>query len=262
MGDTQKYKPIFTSGLLPFIRERRQVASLVAQTLKNLPAVQEMQVWSLGLETPLEKGMAIHSSILAWRIPWTEEPGRLQSMWLQRVGHNWATNTFTFQKIGTCEKRTTKGSKKKKKKAALMSSEQKRQQQTLGNSPVLVIRPYIPESRKAPISQMEKEQLRLSGNTKYSFWVSVSSVSCYNKPTLTSPTTQGANYSPDAGERSSKTSLLPWEVQADRGTRAPQAILPAIGLHQADDTVSNVCQEQQKVFSLLEFFLFLPPLCL
>ena len=62
-----------------------------------------------------------------------------------------------------------KAVKKKKKKAALMSSEQKRQQQTLGNSPVLVIRPYIPESRKAPISQMEKDQLRLSGNTKYSF---------------------------------------------------------------------------------------------
>ena len=59
--------------------------------------------------------------------------------------------------------------KKKKEKAALMSSEQKRQQQTLGNSPVLVIRPYIPESRKVPISQMEKEQLRLSGNIKYSF---------------------------------------------------------------------------------------------
>ena len=103
-----------------------------------------------------------------------------------------------------------------------MSSEQKRQQQTLGNSPVLVIRPYIPESRKVPISQMEKEQLRLSGNIKYSFWVSVSSVSCYNKPILTSPTTQGANYSPDAGERLSKTSLLPWEAQADRGTGAPE----------------------------------------
>ena len=110
MGDTQKYKPIFTSELLPLMGERRQVTSLVAQTVKNLPAVQETQVWSLGPETPLEKGMAIHSSILAWRIPWTEEPGGLQSMWLQRVGNNWATNTFTFQKTGTCEKRTTKGS--------------------------------------------------------------------------------------------------------------------------------------------------------
>ena len=61
-------------------------ASLVAQMLKNLPAMQETQVQSLGLEDPLEKGMATHSSILVWRIPWTEEPGRLQSMGSQRVG--------------------------------------------------------------------------------------------------------------------------------------------------------------------------------
>ena len=60
-------------------------ASLVAQIVKNLPA---MQVRSLGLEDPLEKGMATHPSILAWRIPWTEEPGGLQSMGLQRVGHD------------------------------------------------------------------------------------------------------------------------------------------------------------------------------
>ena len=56
---------------------------------KNLPAMQETQVWSLGQKTPLEKGMTTHSSILAWRIPWTEEPGGLQSMGLQRVGHDW-----------------------------------------------------------------------------------------------------------------------------------------------------------------------------
>ena len=55
-------------------------ASLVAQMVKNLPAMQETRVWSLGWEDPLEKGMATHSSILAWRIPWTEEAGRLQSM--------------------------------------------------------------------------------------------------------------------------------------------------------------------------------------
>ena len=54
-------------------------ASLVAQRVKNLSAMQETQVWSLGQEDPLEKGMATHSSILAWRIPWTEEPGGLQS---------------------------------------------------------------------------------------------------------------------------------------------------------------------------------------
>ena len=58
-------------------------ASLVAQMVKNLPAVQETQVQSPGWENPLEKGMATHFSILAWRILWTEEPGRLQSMGLQ-----------------------------------------------------------------------------------------------------------------------------------------------------------------------------------
>ena len=65
-------------------------ASLVAQTVKNLPAVQKTWVQSLGWEDPLEKGTATHSSMLAWRIPWTEEPSRLQSMGLQRVRHNWA----------------------------------------------------------------------------------------------------------------------------------------------------------------------------
>ena len=63
-------------------------ASLVAQRVKRLPTIQETQVQSLGREDPLEKEMAIHSSILAWKIPWTEEPGRLQSIRSQRVGHN------------------------------------------------------------------------------------------------------------------------------------------------------------------------------
>ena len=58
--------------------------------IKNLPAVQETGVRSLGWEDPLEKGVATHSSILAWRIPWTEEPGRLQSTESQRVGHDWS----------------------------------------------------------------------------------------------------------------------------------------------------------------------------
>ena len=62
--------------------------SLVAQTVKRLPAMQETWVQSLGQEDPLEKEMATHSSILAWRIPWTGEPGGLQSMGWQRVGHN------------------------------------------------------------------------------------------------------------------------------------------------------------------------------
>ena len=61
--------------------------------VKNLPAIQETRVPSLGQEDPLEKGMATHSSIFAWRISWTEEPGRLQSMGSERVGHDWAMNT-------------------------------------------------------------------------------------------------------------------------------------------------------------------------
>ena len=64
--------------------------------VENLPAVQETWVRSLGQENPLEKGRAPHSSILAWRIPCIEEPGRLQSMGSQRVRNNGATNTFTF----------------------------------------------------------------------------------------------------------------------------------------------------------------------
>ena len=64
-------------------------ASQVAQMVKNLPAMQETWVPSLGWEDPLKKGMATHSGILPWRIPWTEEPGRLQSMGSQRVGHDW-----------------------------------------------------------------------------------------------------------------------------------------------------------------------------
>ena len=63
-------------------------SSLVAQTVKNPPAMQETWIPSLGQEDPLVKGMATHSSILAWRIPWIEEPGGLQSMRLQRVGHD------------------------------------------------------------------------------------------------------------------------------------------------------------------------------
>ena len=60
----------------------------MAQTVKNLPAVQEIQVRSLGWEDPLEKEMATYFSTLAWKIPWTEEPSRLQSMGLQRVGYD------------------------------------------------------------------------------------------------------------------------------------------------------------------------------
>ena len=80
-------------------------ASLVAQRLKRLPAMQETWVRSLGQEDPLEKEMATHSSTVAWRIPWREEPDRLQSMGLQRVGHDWVTllslsmQNMTFKNI-------------------------------------------------------------------------------------------------------------------------------------------------------------------
>ena len=69
-----------------------QGASLVTQMVKNPPAMQKTWVRSLGQADPLEKEMATHSSILTWRIPWTEEPGKLQFMGSQRVGHEWATN--------------------------------------------------------------------------------------------------------------------------------------------------------------------------
>ena len=76
-------------------------ASLVVQMIKNLPVMQETQVWSLDGEDPMEKGMAMNSSIFACRIPGTEEPSELQSMGSQRVRHDWATNTY---KDKTCSK--------------------------------------------------------------------------------------------------------------------------------------------------------------
>ena len=67
-----------------------KLASLVARTAKQLPAIlQDTQVWSLGQKDPQEKWMTTHSSILTWRISWKEEPGRLQSMRPQRIGHDW-----------------------------------------------------------------------------------------------------------------------------------------------------------------------------
>ena len=65
-------------------------ASLVAQVVENLPAVQETPVQSWGWEDPLGKGMTLHSSILSWRIPWTEEPDGLQSVGSWRAGHSWS----------------------------------------------------------------------------------------------------------------------------------------------------------------------------
>ena len=79
------YGPILTS-----------LASLVAQMVKNLPVMRDTKVLSLGLEDSLAKQMATHSSILAWRVPWTEESGKLQSIGSQRIGHDWVTNTHTI----------------------------------------------------------------------------------------------------------------------------------------------------------------------
>ena len=73
---------------------RKDKTSLVAQILKQLSTMLETRVRSLGWEDPLEKEMATHSNTIAWKIPWMEEPGRLQSMQLQRVGHDWATSLF------------------------------------------------------------------------------------------------------------------------------------------------------------------------
>ena len=67
--------------------------------VKNLPAMWETWVWPLGWEDPLEEGMATHSSILAWRIPWTEEPGGLWSMGSQRFGHDWVTEHMNIKCI-------------------------------------------------------------------------------------------------------------------------------------------------------------------
>ena len=78
----------------------QQQASLVAQMGKNPPTIRETWFLSLGWEDPLKEGMATHSSFLAWRIPWTEEPGELQSMGSQRVGHDWAIkHTYNQQQL-------------------------------------------------------------------------------------------------------------------------------------------------------------------
>ena len=95
------YLYLFTLVLFPISSLRSSAvdiftsASLVAQAVKNLPAMQETWVRSLDWEYSLQKGMATHSSILAWRIPWTKEPG-LRSIGLQRVTHDWVTNTNYF----------------------------------------------------------------------------------------------------------------------------------------------------------------------
>ena len=84
LGIHKDTSPSSNSSILQTVRPISQWASLVAQQWRICLPMQETQVWSLGGEYPLERGMATHSSILAWEIPWTEEPGELQSMGLQR----------------------------------------------------------------------------------------------------------------------------------------------------------------------------------
>ena len=98
----------------------------MAQMVKNLPATQKTQetrVRSLVWGDPLKKGMALHSGILAWRIPWTEEPGRLQSTGPQRVGHDGATNTPPNTKERTLGRERRLGGKRGRGKCALQTPE-------------------------------------------------------------------------------------------------------------------------------------------
>ena len=83
------------SEIIPCSTSDSSWASLIIHWVKNPPAMQETQVQSLGWEDPPEKEMATRSSILAWRIPWTEEPGGPQSMGSQRMGHDWRANTLS-----------------------------------------------------------------------------------------------------------------------------------------------------------------------
>ena len=95
-----------STGRTPFLLI---LSSLVAQKVKNLPAIHKIWIQSLGQEDPLEKEMSTHSSILAWRIPWTEEPGRLQSMGLQRVRHDWASWLSFFKDRKRPQKKWSQG---------------------------------------------------------------------------------------------------------------------------------------------------------
>ena len=87
------------SSQLPSISVWQFLFWLVAQMVKRLSIMRETRVQSLGWEDPLEKEMAIHSRTIAWKIPWTEEPGRLQSMGSQRVGHDWATSLSDWGRL-------------------------------------------------------------------------------------------------------------------------------------------------------------------
>ena len=88
MRNSEKvHSHVVINGILP-CKKKNNIDSLVVQMVKSLPAMQETTVRSLGWEDPLEKEMATHSNTLVWKIPWMEEPGRLQPMGSQRVRHN------------------------------------------------------------------------------------------------------------------------------------------------------------------------------
>ena len=91
--------PLPSPGDLPDPGIESLSPSFQADALTSEPAVKETWVQSLGQEDLLEKETATHSSILSWRIPWTEEPGRLQSIWSQRIGHDWTTNTTIIRLV-------------------------------------------------------------------------------------------------------------------------------------------------------------------
>ena len=95
LTDCTRYFPVYHFKFILYY----SWGSLVAQMVKNLPAMLETWVQSLGQEDPLEKKMATHSSLLAWKIPWSEEPGRLQSVGSQRIRHDWGTNFLSLHSI-------------------------------------------------------------------------------------------------------------------------------------------------------------------
>ena len=98
VGSLSLLQEIFpTQGSNPGLPHCRRILYQLSHKGRNLLTIQKTRVWSLGQEYPLEKGTATHSSILAWRVPSTEEPGGLQSMERQRVRQDWMTNTFTFR---------------------------------------------------------------------------------------------------------------------------------------------------------------------
>ena len=120
----------------------KAVASLVAQRLKRLPGMWETRVRSLGQEDPLEKEMATHSNTLAWRIPWTEEPGRLKSTGSQRVGTRLSDFTFHFHNLSS--------QKKKKKEHIKMSNLPKnlKNAKLLSNKDTFRIKEYLVRQEK------------------------------------------------------------------------------------------------------------------